>query len=115
MKYKLVCFDVDGSRILVIDENGLEVNFEDLLMLFVGFEEKIVKSKGSTIVTTPNIPLPVKKFIEESGYPVVEVENHPGAGRYYSRRRRSPRYRLQRRGLPDVRVWYRFPGCRHRV
>jgi phosphomannomutase len=73
-----VCFDVDGSRILVVDENGLEVNFEDLFMLFVGFEEKIMKSKGSTIVTTPNIPLPVKKFIEESGYPVVEVENHPG-------------------------------------
>ncbi|TFF95666.1 MAG: hypothetical protein EU544_02290, partial [Promethearchaeota archaeon] len=30
-----VCFDVDGSRILVIDENGLEVTFEDLLMLFI--------------------------------------------------------------------------------
>ncbi|MCK4781147.1 MAG: hypothetical protein KAT57_13190, partial [Candidatus Lokiarchaeota archaeon] len=24
-----VCFDVDGSRILVIDENGLEINYED--------------------------------------------------------------------------------------
>jgi len=30
-----VCFDVDGSRLLVLDENGLEVIFEDLLMLFI--------------------------------------------------------------------------------
>jgi phosphomannomutase/phosphoglucomutase len=73
-----ICFDVDGSRILIIDENGLEVNFEDLLMLFVNYEERITKSKGSTIITTPNIPSIVKKFIEESGYPLVEVENHPG-------------------------------------
>ncbi|MFW9989919.1 MAG: hypothetical protein ACFFC3_14825, partial [Candidatus Odinarchaeota archaeon] len=39
-----VCFDVDGSRILVIDENGLEVNSEDLLMLFISFDKKIQRS-----------------------------------------------------------------------
>ncbi|MHA1749163.1 MAG: hypothetical protein ACTSYF_11045, partial [Promethearchaeota archaeon] len=32
-----VCFDVDGSRILVLDDNGLEINYEDLLMLFITY------------------------------------------------------------------------------
>ncbi|TFG15802.1 MAG: hypothetical protein EU535_00980 [Promethearchaeota archaeon] len=73
-----VCFDVDGSRILVIDENGLEVSFEDILMLFVSFEDRIANSKGNTIITTPSISPIVKKFIAESGYHLKEIENYPG-------------------------------------
>ena len=73
-----VCYDVDGSRILLIDENGLEINFEDLLMLFVAYEERIRKSKGNTIITTSTISPVVKKFVEESGYPIKEVGNSPG-------------------------------------
>jgi phosphomannomutase len=73
-----VCFDVDGSRILIIDENGLEINFEDLLMLFITFDKRIQKSKGSTIITTPSISPIVKKFIEDSNFPIKEVENYPG-------------------------------------
>ena len=73
-----VCFDVDGSRILVIDENGLEVNFEELLMLFISYDERILNSKGNTVITTSSISPVAKKFIEESGYPVKEVENDPG-------------------------------------
>lgn len=73
-----VCFDVDGSRILIIDENGLEVNFEDILMLFVSYEERIANSKGNTIITTPTISPIVKEFLEECGYPIKEVENYPG-------------------------------------
>lgn len=73
-----VCFDVDGSRILIIDENGLEINFEDVLMLFVSYEERIVNSKGNTIITTASISPIVKEFLEEGGYPIKEVENYPG-------------------------------------
>jgi len=73
-----ICFDVDGSRILVIDENGLEVNFEDLLMLFVSYDERIQKSKANTIITTPSISPIVKRFIEDNGFPVKQVENLPG-------------------------------------
>ncbi|MFX1320637.1 MAG: hypothetical protein ACFFAQ_03225 [Promethearchaeota archaeon] len=73
-----ICFDVDGSRILVIDENGLEVNFEELLMLFVSYDERIQKSKGNTIITTPSISPIVKRFIEDNGFPVKQVENLPG-------------------------------------
>lgn len=73
-----VCFDVDGSRILLIDENGLEVNFEDLLMLFISFDKRILNSKPNTIITTPSISPVVKDFIEESGYPIKQVENNPG-------------------------------------
>jgi phosphomannomutase/phosphoglucomutase len=72
------CFDVDGSRILVIDENGLEINYEDLLMLFVVYDEKIRNSKSNPIITTPSISPIVKKFIEDNGYPIKAVENHPG-------------------------------------
>ena len=73
-----VCFDVDGSRILVLDESGLEINFEDLLMLFISFDERIEKSKANTIITTPTISSTAKQFIKESGYPLKEVDNHPG-------------------------------------
>ncbi|TKJ24258.1 MAG: hypothetical protein CEE43_00820 [Promethearchaeota archaeon Loki_b32] len=73
-----VCFDVDGSRILVIDENGLEINYEDLLMLFVTFDKRIQKSKSNTIITTPSISPVVKNFIEDGGFPIKQVENHPG-------------------------------------
>ncbi len=73
-----VCFDVDGSRILVIDENGLEINYEDLLMLFVAFDKRIQKSKSNTIITTPSISPVVKNFIEDGGFPIKQVENYPG-------------------------------------
>jgi len=73
-----VCFDVDGSRILVIDENGLEINYEDLLMLFVIFDKRIQKSKSNTIITTPSISPVVKNFIEDGGFPIKQVENYPG-------------------------------------
>ena len=73
-----VCFDVDGSRILLIDENGLEVNYEDLLMLFISFDKRIQKSKGNTIITTPSISPVVKNFIEDGGFPIKKVENYPG-------------------------------------
>lgn len=73
-----VCFDVDGSRLLVIDENGLEVSFEDLLMLFVAYDERIQKSKSNTIITTPSISSVVKKYIEDNGFPLKLVENYPG-------------------------------------
>ncbi|UCD02027.1 MAG: hypothetical protein JSV23_03110 [Promethearchaeota archaeon] len=73
-----VCFDVDGSRILVIDENGLEISFEDLLMLFITFDKRIQKSKGNTIITTPTISAVVKTFIEDGGFPIKQIENYPG-------------------------------------
>ncbi|MHA2007833.1 MAG: hypothetical protein ACXABO_04965 [Promethearchaeota archaeon] len=73
-----VCFDVDGSRILVIDENGLEINYEDLLMLFVSFDKRIQNSKANTIITTPSLSPVVKEFIEDAGFPIKQVENYPG-------------------------------------
>lgn len=73
-----VCFDVDGSRILAIDENGLEVSFEDLLMLFIAYDERIQKSKSNTIITTPSISSVVKKYIEDNGFPLKLIENYPG-------------------------------------
>ena len=73
-----VCFDVDGSRILLIDENGLEVGFEELLMLFIAFDERIQGSKSNTIVTTPSISNIVKKFIKDNGFPLKQVPNLPG-------------------------------------
>ena len=73
-----ICFDVDGSRILVLDESGLEVNFEDLLMLFVTYDERITSSKPNAIITTPSVSTTVKDFIKKNGYPLKEVENYPG-------------------------------------
>ena len=73
-----VCFDVDGSRILVIDENGLEISFEDLLMFFIAYDKRIRNSKNSAVIVTPSVSPVVKNFIEESGHPIKLVENYPG-------------------------------------
>ncbi len=73
-----VCFDVDGSRILVVDENGIEVSFEELLMLFVTFDKRIQNSKSNTIITTPSLSPVVKSFIEDGGFPIKQVDNYPG-------------------------------------
>jgi mannose-1-phosphate guanylyltransferase/phosphomannomutase len=73
-----VCFDVDGSRLLIIDENGLEISFEELLMLFVTFDKRIQNSKSNTIITTPSISPVAKEFIENGGFPTKQVENYPG-------------------------------------
>lgn len=73
-----VCFDVDGSRILVVDENGLEISFEDLLMLFITYDKRIQKSRANTIITTPSISPVVINFIEDGGFPTKQFENYPG-------------------------------------
>jgi len=73
-----VCFDVDGSRILVVDENGLEISFEDLLMFFIAYDQRIKNSKNSPVITTHSVSPVVKNFIEESGHPIKLVENYPG-------------------------------------
>jgi mannose-1-phosphate guanylyltransferase/phosphomannomutase len=73
-----VCFDVDGSRILVLDENGLEISFEDLLMLFIAYDQRIKNSKNSPVIITPSVSPVIKNFIEESGHPIKLVENYPG-------------------------------------
>jgi len=73
-----VCFDVDGSRILLVDENGLEISYENLLMLFIAYDKRIQKSRNSTVILTPSISPVVKGFIEESGHPIKLVENYPG-------------------------------------
>ncbi|MHA1725101.1 MAG: hypothetical protein ACTSXH_09725 [Promethearchaeota archaeon] len=73
-----VCFDVDGSRILVLDENGLEIEFDDLIMLFVSYDDKIQKSKSSTIILSTSVSPIVKDFIEEKGFIVKQVNNSPG-------------------------------------
>jgi phosphomannomutase len=73
-----VCFDVDGSRILVLDENGLEISFEDLLMLFIAYDQRIKNSKNSPVIITPSVSRVIKNFIEESGHPIKLVENYPG-------------------------------------
>lgn len=73
-----VCFDVDGSRILVVDENGLEISFEDLLMLFIAYDKRIRNSKNNAVILTPSVSPVIKNFIEESGHPIKLVENYPG-------------------------------------
>ncbi|TFF90056.1 MAG: hypothetical protein EU548_04965, partial [Promethearchaeota archaeon] len=66
------------SRILVIDENGLEVTFEDLLMLFIEYDERIKKSRSNKIITTANLSPVVRNYIEEKGNPIKLVKNYPG-------------------------------------
>ncbi|MBY8985856.1 MAG: hypothetical protein KGD65_12350 [Candidatus Lokiarchaeota archaeon] len=47
-------------------------------MLFISYDKRIQNSKSNTVITTPSLSPVVKKFIEDGGFPIKQVENYPG-------------------------------------
>ncbi|MCP4761820.1 MAG: hypothetical protein GY870_08560 [archaeon] len=74
-----VILDFDGSRLLIIDETGNLVDFEDLFMLFISNDKDILKNNKNPIITTTSCSKIIDSYAENLGFIVKRVENLPGA------------------------------------
>ncbi|UYP47745.1 Phosphoglucomutase/phosphomannomutase [Candidatus Lokiarchaeum ossiferum] len=74
-----VVLDTDGSRALYIDETGRILSYEELMMFFLKYEEKISKLKGSPIIATESSSKILDQFaIENCGFTMIKTQNFPG-------------------------------------
>lgn len=73
-----VIMDSDGSRALFIDDTGNILSFEELMMLFITYEDQIRKSKGSNIICSESSSKVLDEFCNTRGYKVVKTTNMPG-------------------------------------
>ncbi len=58
-------FDGDGDRIVVIDDNGEQINGDSLIGIFAKFAKKEAKLKNNTVVTTVMSNLGLKKSLQD--------------------------------------------------
>ncbi len=73
-----ICFDVDGSKALFLDEHGDYIESDDLLTLFVS--ELINKaSLQNRIITTESTTNIIDELVNKVNGVVKRVENKPGA------------------------------------
>jgi len=73
-----VVFDSDGSRLLVFDETGTLIDFEDLIMLIISNDEYIMKNKDNPIITTSCCSRIIDQYTTTFGYTMRRVINLPG-------------------------------------
>ncbi len=73
-----VIFDSDGSRLLVFDETGTLVDFEDLIMLLISNDDYIIKNKENPFIITTCCSRIIDEYAENFGYKVIRVVNLPG-------------------------------------
>ena len=73
-----VVFDTDGSRMLVFDETGSLIDFEDIFMLFISNSESIQKSKSNPLITTTSCSRILDAYCETMGYKLRRMLNMPG-------------------------------------
>ncbi len=73
-----VIFDSDGSRLLVFDETGTLVDFEDIIMLLISNDDYIQKNKENPIITTSCCSRIIDEFAQNFSYKIKRVVNLPG-------------------------------------
>lgn len=73
-----VIFDTDGSRLLLLDETGTIVEFEDIFMLMVANDDSMQKNKSNPIFTTIHSSKILDEYIKNIGYNLKRLENLPG-------------------------------------
>ncbi|MHA1385975.1 MAG: hypothetical protein ACTSR3_19655 [Candidatus Helarchaeota archaeon] len=73
-----ICFDVDGSKALFLDENGNYIESDDLLTLFISELLKVAKLQNR-IITTESTTKIIDELVEKENGVVKRVENRPGA------------------------------------
>ena len=73
-----VILDGDGSRALFVDDQGNLLTYEDLMMLFISYEETIKKAKGATIITSESSSQVLDDFVVKKGYTTFKSTNYPG-------------------------------------
>ncbi|MHA1729772.1 MAG: hypothetical protein ACTSWY_13740 [Promethearchaeota archaeon] len=72
-------FDTDGTRLLVLDETGHLVEFEDLFILIISNEEAILNNIANPIITTTNCSKILDEFAENMKFKLEKVQYMPGA------------------------------------
>ena len=73
-----VCFGSDGQRLIIVDENGIEIDFEDLFMLFVTYDDKIQESKPNNIITSETSSRILEDYVKKQGFSLIKKAPKPG-------------------------------------
>lgn len=73
-----VCYSSDGQRLIIVDENGIEIDFEDLFMLFVTHDIKIQESKPNNIIVSETSSRILDDYIEDQGFDLIKKPSKPG-------------------------------------
>jgi mannose-1-phosphate guanylyltransferase/phosphomannomutase len=73
-----VVLDSDGSRALYIDDTGAILSFEELMMLFITYDDYMKKAKNTPIVFSKSSSKILGEFIKNKGYIPIISNNYPG-------------------------------------
>ncbi len=73
-----ICFSSDGQRFIIVDESGIEINFEDLFMLFITFDEKIQESKPNSVIVSETSSKVLDDYVNGQGFDLIKKKSKPG-------------------------------------
>jgi len=73
-----VCFSADGRRLIVVDETGIEIEFEDLFMLFLSHDEKIQDSKPNNVIVSDTASKILDDYVKSQGFALIKKPDKPG-------------------------------------
>ncbi len=73
-----VIFDSDGSRAMILDENGGIIEYEELLMMFLS-DESLLKIKNNPIITTVSTSKILDEFAKSMGYTLHRIQSRPSS------------------------------------
>ncbi len=73
-----ICFSSDGQRFIIVDESGIEINFEDLFMLFITFDEKIQESKPNSVIVSETSSKVLDDYVKNQGFDLIKKKSKPG-------------------------------------
>ncbi len=73
-----ICFSSDGQRFIIVDESGIEINFEDLFMLFITFDEKIQESKPNSVIVSETSSKVLDDYVKGQGFDLIKKKSKPG-------------------------------------
>ena len=71
-----VILDADGSRALYVDDTGTILSFEELMMLFITYDDYMKKAKGTPIVFSKSASKVLGDFVTNKGYRVIYSDNY---------------------------------------
>lgn len=73
-----VCFSGDGRKLILVDETGIEIDFEDLFMLFITYDEKIQDSKPNNIIVSDTSSKILDDYVKGQGFNLIKKPDKPG-------------------------------------
>ncbi len=73
-----ICFSSNGQRFIIVDESGIEINFEDLFMLFITFDEKIQESKPNSVIVSETSSKVLDDYVNGQGFDLIKKKSKPG-------------------------------------